>query len=151
MANLKKSVWPVLEKLSESREAAAFRQLAEGRQKLADCERREKRLAELRADYESRYLQAGTGRVQSIADMNMCRGFVDHVDGLQKMLGQQKSNLVYAVESAGQAYADAQREKMKWQHLEERDIAIERSKRVAQEQRATDAMAVARFAYRRMS
>jgi len=39
---------------------------------------------------------------------------------------------------------------MKWQHLEERDIAIERSKRVAQEQRATDAMAVARFAYRRM-
>ena len=51
MTLAKTPIWPVLGKLSEQRENTAFSRLLESRQQLADCQRRENRLEELREDY----------------------------------------------------------------------------------------------------
>ena len=151
MTLAKTPIWPVLGKLSEQRENTAFSRLLESRQKLADCLRRENRLEELREDYEKRYLVAGSGRIQSVRDLALCRGFIEHVDGLKKLIGQKKSALTEVQEVAQRAFEDAQREKMKWHHLEQRDLASERSRRAVREQRKIDEVAATRFVPRKLS
>ena len=141
MPELKKSVWPMLEKISESREAAAQKELLEGQQKLADCMRREQRLEDMRKDYESRFLSAESGRVQSVGDIAI----------LQKLLGQQKNTLNERIEQSARARMAARMEVMKWSHLNERDISNSKIRRDASEQRVLDEAALTRFAYRKSS
>ena len=151
MPESKKSVWPLLEKLSESREAAAQKELLEGQQKLADCMHREQRLEDMRKDYESRFLSAESGRVQSVGDLAICRSFIGHVEGLQKLLGQQKNTLNERIEQSESARMAARMEVMKWSHLNERDISKSKIRRDATEQRIIDEVALTRFAYRKSS
>jgi flagellar export protein FliJ len=149
MPEMKNNVWPMLEKLSESREAAAQKELQEGRQKLADCERRQQRLEDMRKDYENRFLSAQSGRVQSVADIAICRGFIGHVEGLQKLLGQQKNTLNEKIEQSEHARQAARMEVMKWNHLNEREVSNARARRAAAEQRVIDEVALTRFACRK--
>ena len=149
MPELKNSVWPMLEKISESRETAAHKELIEGQKKLADCERREQRLEDMRKDYESRFLSAESGRVQSVGDIAICRSFIGHVEGLQKLLGQQKNTLNAKIEHSESARTAARMEVMKWNHLNERDISNAKARREASEQRVIDEVALTRFAYRK--
>ena len=151
MPELKKSVWPMLEKISESCEAAAQKELLEGQQKLADCMLREQRLEDMRKDYESRFLSAESGRVQSVGDIAICRSFIGHVEGLQKLLGQQKNTLNERIEQSARARMAARMEVMKWSHLNERDISNSKIRRDASEQRVLDEAALTRFAYRKSS
>lgn len=151
MPESKKSVWPLLEKLSESREAAAQKELLEGQQKLADCMRREQRLEDMRKDYESRFLSAESGRVQSVGDLAICRSFIGHVEGLQKLLGQQKNTLNERIEQSESARMTARMDVMKWGHLNERDMSNSKIRRDATEQRIIDEVALTRFAYRKSS
>ena len=105
----------------------------------------------MRKDYESRFLSAESGRVQSVGDLAICRSFIGHVEGLQKLLGQQKNTLNERIEQSESARMAARMDVMKWGHLNERDMSNSKIRRDATEQRIIDEVALTRFAYRKSS
>lgn len=143
----KKRVWSLLGKSSAADELSAFAALRDARDRHQVCVQRQQKLLTMRDDYEKRLMQAGS-RIQGGRDIEICRNFILHIEGLQSLLQQQIGVLLRAIAAAERRYDLARLNTAKWSHLEDRDAELQRRRRTMSEQKLVDENAAVRFARR---
>jgi flagellar export protein FliJ len=139
--------WKVLHDRAEAESGRATARVAEARAQQIELEKRLERLDAMREDYLKRLQDCNRG-THLIAQAMTLRRFVSQIELLRQRAAAEVEGARAVVAAARQALAAAERERMKYESLVERNAQAIAHATQVQEQRAMDAQALVRFNFR---
>jgi len=105
VADSASNTWKVLESLHAARERSASREVIAIQQQIAQCEARQKRVADLREGYAARLRSDSTATV-SASELRLASQFLSQVEGMLEVLRQQKTEMAAGL---ARALSDAEK------------------------------------------
>jgi flagellar export protein FliJ len=136
--------WKVLHERAEAESGRATARVAEARAQQIELEKRLERLDAMRIDYLKRLQECNSGP-HLIAQAMTLRRFLSQLDLLRQRAAAEVEGARAVVAAARQVLAAAERERLKYESLVERNARAMGEAAVILEQRAMDARAIARF------
>jgi len=140
----KVQIWSFLAGRAQTQAAAALAEVVATTRQLKDLASSEARLHELHADYTMR-LRNVEGASHKMSQNMMCRRYITHVDSLLQRLAEAQATARAALALAQEKRSAAEMERIKMQHLAQRETAKVQRALKATEQRQLDNLAIARF------